>query len=211
MLFRSPQNLGRANVTSISDQTYDGKEKKPKVVVSSEGLILTQGTDYTISYSQNKNPGKASVVIKGKGNFTGLKTVNFNIKVPAVTRVKVSKYTDTSITFTWNLNKLFSGYEIYNSSNKKVASVRKKDVNKAKVSNLKAGTAKTFRVRGYVIKNGDYYYSPFVKIKASTAPKATKISSLTSKKSKQVVVKWKKIKGASSYEIYRSKIGRAHV
>ncbi len=199
-----PQNLGRANVTSISDQTYDGKEKKPKVVVSSEGLILTQGTDYTISYSQNKNPGKASVVIKGKGNFTGLKTVNFNIKVPAVTRVKVSKYTDTSITFTWNLNKLFSGYEIYNSSNKKVASVRKKDVNKAKVSNLKAGTAKTFRVRGYVIKNGDYYYSPFVKIKASTAPKATKISSLTSKKSKQVVVKWKKIKGASSYEIYRS-------
>ena len=131
--------------------------------------------------------------------------MNFNIKVPAVTRVKVSKYTDTSITFTWNLNKLFSGYEIYNSSNKKVASVRKKDVNKAKVSNLKAGTAKTFRVRGYVIKNGDYYYSPFVKIKASTAPKATKISSLTSKKSKQVVVKWKKIKGASSYEIYRSK------
>ena len=31
-----PQNLGRANVTSVSDQTYDGKEKKPKVVVSSE-------------------------------------------------------------------------------------------------------------------------------------------------------------------------------
>ena len=49
-----------------------------------------------------------------------------------------------------------------------------------------------------------YYYSSFVKIKACTAPKATSITKLASKKSKQAVINWKKIKGASSYEVYRS-------
>lgn len=199
----TPQNIGRATVSKVADQTYNKKSKKPSVSVSSGGVSLKNGTDYTVLHVDNKNPGKASVVIKGKGNFTGTQTVNYSIVVPKVTGVKVSSYTNTSITFSWKQNKVVNGYEIYNSKNKRVARVTKNSTVKATVSKLKAGSTGTFKVRAYVIR-GQYYYSDFVSIKASTAPKATSITSLTSNKPKQVTIKWKKIKGATQYQVYRS-------
>ncbi len=199
----TPQNLGRATVTKIADQTYNGKKLKPTVSISSGGVTLKSGTDYTVSHVDNKNPGKASVIIKGKGNFTGTKTVNYNIVVPKVTGVKVSGYTTSSITFSWKQNKVVTGYEIYNSKNKRVAFVRKNSTLKATVSKLKVGTSAKFRVRAFV-RQGQYYYSNFVNITASTAPKATSITSISSKKSKQVALKWKKISKATNYQVYRS-------
>lgn len=199
----TPQNIGRATVSKVADQTYDKKKKKPSVTVSSGGITLKSGTDYTVLHVDNKDPGKASVVVKGKGNFTGSQTVNYSIIVPKVTGVKVSSYTNNSITFSWKRNKVVSGYEIYNSKNKRVARVTKNSTVKATVSKLKTGSSDTFKVRAFVIR-GQYYYSSFVKIKAGTAPKATSITSISSSKSKQVALKWKKIKGASQYQVYRS-------
>lgn len=199
----TPQNLGRATVTKIADQTYNGKKLQPTVSVSSGGIALKSGTDYTVSHVDNKNPGKGSVIIKGKGNFTGTKTINYNIVVPKVTGVKVSGYTTSSITFSWKRNKVVTGYEIYNSKNKRVAFVRKNSTLKATVSKLKVGTSAKFRVRAFV-RQGQYYYSNFVNITASTAPKATSITSISSKKPKQVALKWKKISKATNYQVYRS-------
>lgn len=58
---------------------YDGKVKKPAVKVTFEGKKLKKGKDYTISYSNNKKVGKAKVTIKGKGKYSGEKTIKFNI------------------------------------------------------------------------------------------------------------------------------------
>ena len=58
---------------------YDGKEKKPAVTVN--GLV--EGTDYTVTYSNNVNPGTAKVTITGKGDFTGKKELNFVIEKAA--------------------------------------------------------------------------------------------------------------------------------
>ena len=55
---------------------YDGKEKKPAVTVN--GLV--EGTDYTVTYSNNVNPGTAKVTITGKGDFTGKKELSFIIE-----------------------------------------------------------------------------------------------------------------------------------
>lgn len=199
----TPQNIGRAVVSKVADQIYNDKSKKPSISVSSDGIALKSGTDYTVVHVDNKNPGKASVIIKGKGNFTGTQTVNYNIIVPKVTGVKVSGYADTTITFSWKRNKVVTGYEIYNSKNKRVARVKKNSILQATVSRLKAGSTETFRVRAYVTR-GQYYYSDFVSIKAGTAPKATKITSITSSKAKQVALKWKKVTGATQYQVYRS-------
>lgn len=200
----TPQQLGRATVAKIADQSYNGKKKEPKVTVKSGNITLKKGTDYTTVYVNSTKPGKASVIIKGKGNFTGTQTLNYNIVVPKVTGVKAAKYTDTSITFSWKKNSVASGFEIYNSKNKRVARVMKKTATKATVSKLKAGSTGTFRIRAIVNTGGQYYFGAFTKIKASTGPKATTISSLTSRKSKQAVVKWKKVSGATQYEVYRS-------
>lgn len=198
-----PQNIGRAVVSNIATQSYDGKEKKPSVSVVSDGITLRNGVDYAVSHVDNRNPGKASIIIKGTGNYTGTKTTSYNIEVPKVTGVKVSGYSASGITFSWSRNKLVSGYEIYDANNKRVAWVRKNSTVKATVSKLKAGTTGKFRVRAYVIQ-GKYFYSDFVTVTASTAPKAPSIKSLTSAKAKQVTIKWKKVSKATKYQVYRS-------
>ena len=67
---------------------YDGKTKKPKVTVkgkfsgSTKTLIKskTSGNScVSISYKNNKEMGKATVTIKGKGNYTGTLTKQFKI------------------------------------------------------------------------------------------------------------------------------------
>lgn len=199
-----PQQLGRAKVSPISDQVYNGKEQNPPITVTSGDKTLQNGKDYSLVYVNSAKPGMASVIIKGEGNYTGTQTVNYRIKVPGMTGVKFSKYTSSSVTISWTKNSVVTGYEIYNAKNRRALRVKKSSTTKGTVKKLKAGTAATFRVRAYVNKDGQYYYGPFTSIKTATAPSATKISSLASKKKKQVVVKWKKVKGATQYEVYRA-------
>lgn len=45
---------------------------------------LTNGTDYTISYSNNENIGTATVTVTGKGNYSNKATKNFTITAPEV-------------------------------------------------------------------------------------------------------------------------------
>ncbi len=59
---------------------YTGKEIKPSVTVNLKGAALTPDKDYTISYADNIQPGKAAIVIKGTGNYAGTKKVPFTIK-----------------------------------------------------------------------------------------------------------------------------------
>ena len=62
---------------------YTGKALKPKPTVTmkidGKTVTLKSGTDYTVTYRNNKNVGTATVTITGKGNFTGTITLSFNI------------------------------------------------------------------------------------------------------------------------------------
>ncbi len=199
-----PRQLGRAEISQAADQIYNGKKTYPKVKVSMSGKVLTEGTDYSLVYVNNKNPGKANIIVRGIGNYGGAQTVSFNIRVPKLTGVKASKYDSSSVTFSWNKNSVVTGYEIYNSKNRRVVRVKKASTVKAKVNNLKAASSATFRVRAYVTSDGRTYYGDFTKVKGVTAPKSTKITSIASTKAKQITLKWKKISKASGYEVYRS-------
>ena len=46
---------------------------------------MTAGTNYTISYADNKNAGTASVTVAGMGAYHGSKVLNFNIDKAAQT------------------------------------------------------------------------------------------------------------------------------
>ena len=63
--------------------TYDGKEKKPEVTVKSESGVLTQGTDYTVTYSNNIDAGTGKVVATGIGDYTGVLPAEFTINKAA--------------------------------------------------------------------------------------------------------------------------------
>lgn len=58
---------------------YNGGELKPEIKVTYEGFTLTEGTDYTVSYSNNINAGQGTVTVTGKGNYFNSKSVHFDI------------------------------------------------------------------------------------------------------------------------------------
>ena len=103
----------------LSNKSYTGKSIKPSVTVKDGAYQLIEGIDYTISYSNNKNVGSASVSIKGKGFYTGTVTKKVNI-VPAKTKITaVKNVSKKSAKITWKKDTGASGYEIYMSTAKK--------------------------------------------------------------------------------------------
>lgn len=74
-----PTNISDINVIS-KNQTYNGKAKTPAITVKHGNNVLNKGTDYTLSYTNNVNAGKAKIIVTGKGNYTGTKITTFKIK-----------------------------------------------------------------------------------------------------------------------------------
>ena len=84
---REIKELSTASVTSLEKAVYTGKEIKPSVTVKDEeGNILIEGTDYTLSYRDNKNPGTGKIVITGKGSWTGTVMKEFVIYISGTWR-----------------------------------------------------------------------------------------------------------------------------
>lgn len=86
------ESLGTATVSSIKNQTYNGKAKTPTVTVKINGKTLKNKTDYTVSYKNNVKVGTATVTITGKGNYVGTLTKTFKIvyAVPAKDKIYTS-------------------------------------------------------------------------------------------------------------------------
>ena len=95
------KDFKEAVVQDIENQTYTGEAVTPDVVVIYENEILLNGTDYTVAYENNVNPGTATVTIKGCGNYTGTVTQNFKILIDitgaVVAAVEDQPYTGHSI------------------------------------------------------------------------------------------------------------------
>ena len=75
-------------VTKPDDTMYNGEEQKNKPTVedTKTGKTLTEGKDYTLSYSKDvTNAGKVEVTIKGKGNYEGTANTSYQIKKRNVT------------------------------------------------------------------------------------------------------------------------------
>ena len=68
-----------------STYVYDGTAKTPAVTsVSLNGKTLVQGVDYKITYTNNRNAGKARVLVTGIGSYAGAVVKQFTIKPMAV-------------------------------------------------------------------------------------------------------------------------------
>jgi hypothetical protein len=87
------KSLTKDSVVLLQDSyTYDGTEKKPEVKVSDEqGTLLVEGTDYSVSYSNNVDAGSSlsdnppTVKITGMGRYSGTVEKTFTITPKALT------------------------------------------------------------------------------------------------------------------------------
>lgn len=132
-------DLANGTVT-VGSMTYTGSALTPAVTVKdASGAALTANTHYTVSYSNNINAGKATVTVKGKGDYTGSKSANFTIAKAnaAVTASDASKtFGDAAFSLAAKVTK-GDGKLTFKSSNEKVAKV---DTN-GKVTIVGAGSA----------------------------------------------------------------------
>ena len=71
--------IEKSTINAIPDQTYTGGTLTPQVSVSYNGTALVKDVDYTLSYSNNKNVGTATVTITGKGYYKGSISKTFKI------------------------------------------------------------------------------------------------------------------------------------
>ena len=72
-------NLSSASVTYTNSYRFTNSNITPEPSVKHGGRTLTKGNDYTVSYANNKAMGTATMTITGKGNYTGTRSLNFNI------------------------------------------------------------------------------------------------------------------------------------
>lgn len=163
-------NSSSKSVSSLSakvkNQIYTGKSCTPDVTIKDGSKTLKKGTDYTLTYQNNKAIGTASVTIKGKGDYSGEKTLTFKI-VPKKTTLTAKK-SGEKITLSWKKVDGAEKYQIYyrekgSEKYKKLATV---SGSKASYSTSKLDKNKTyqFKIRSYAETGGKKYYSNYSKV-----------------------------------------------
>ena len=182
---RNTRVIAKAKTASLSavNYTYDGKTKQPTVTVKdSKGKTLKKGTDYTVSYSSGcKNVGRYTVKVTLKGNYSGSKSLTYDInpKGTSVSKVTAAK---KGFKVTWKKQATqTTGYEVqystssnFKKGNKTVNIAKNKTTSKS-VSKLSAKKKYYVRVRTYktVKINGKNvkFYSGWSGVKSVTTKK----------------------------------------
>lgn len=82
------------SVSDIASVIYNGSEQEPDITVmdnsTTPATVLTEGTHYTVAYSNNKNVGSASVIVTGIGSYAGTVSKNFTILPKTLTGAMVT-------------------------------------------------------------------------------------------------------------------------
>lgn len=192
-------NLSTADVKlSAASFTYNGKAITPSVTVTCNGKVLTNGTDYSVAYTNNINAGTARVTITGTGAYSGVKTVTFRIKRAKATLTP----TAAALTLT--------------QSSRKTAVIKRKKTD-GKIS-LKSSNSKIVKISGTSIiplspgkatvtitaAQGKNYNAVSARISISVRPLPVSSLSLKSSAKGQATVSWKQVISITSYQIQYS-------
>ena len=168
-------NFKKATVSGISTKAFTGKNITQSITVKYNGKTLKNGTDYTVSYSNNKKIGTATVKITGKGSYTGTVTKTFKIN-PA--KQEIQKLTAKSKAFfvDWAQKGSATGYEIQYATNSKFTRAKKVTItnnktDKTTVSKLSGKKKYYVRVRSYTTVKGTKYYGAWSASKSVTTKK----------------------------------------
>ena len=198
-------NIKNATIGKIADQFCTGKAVKPGVSVKLGSTKLKKDQDYTVKYSNNKKAGTATVTISGIANYTGTAKTTFKI-VNKVNNVKAASAGYNSIKLSWDKLNNATGYKIYRAEKKDgsyecIKTISDKDTTTYTDKKLTCG-------KKYYYKVAPYKSSTVGKKSGAVSAKPSlakpKSMAATAKGSKTINVSWKKVSGASGYEVYRS-------
>ncbi|MDO4859718.1 MAG: fibronectin type III domain-containing protein [Bacillota bacterium] len=179
-------NIKTVPITSVNANQqaviYNGKRRYKTITVKAKlnGTVRTlkKGTEYTVAYKNNKNVGKATITIKGKGNYKGTFKRTFKIR-PRATWLRSVKPRPCGFKAKWaKKTTQVSGYQIQYSrkssfSTRKTITIKSNRTIKRSFKNLKGGKKYYVRVRTYKKVNGTKYFSKWSAKKVVRAKRPT--------------------------------------
>lgn len=195
------KQIASCKLVQLVNNTYTGKKLTPPVTILYNNKQLVSGRDYTVSYKNNTNPGVASVVVVGKGNYTGTTTLHFNILAANMIKLNAKAASTSSIRLNWSKGSKVTGYQIYSSNGKTKYGTTSKST--YTVKKLKAGTSYKFKVRTYVKVGGKTTYGKFQTVTSCTKVAKVNINASSTAK-KTIELSWSKNQTVGGYEIYRA-------
>ncbi len=202
-------NVKNAVITGLVDKTYNGKKRGSVGLKTTAGVKLVKDKDFTVTISNNKNIGTASVTIKGIGdNCTGTYKTTFKIIPNAPKKLKASDISMKKATLSWKKSDEGTTYQLYRSTSPdgKYTLIYSGKATSYKDSSLKNGTHYFYKVRAVKKVDGKKYYSEFSTVlKMNTELKSTdfKLSRNYSKRTTKVKVE--KTSGVTGYVVYQYK------
>ena len=151
-----------ATVSNVVTKTYNGKAQTQNPTVKIGTKTLVNGTDYTVSYTSNTDVGKARMVIRGKGNYSGAIVKYFNINPRKQTMKRITAGTK-SFRAVWTKVSEATGYQLeYSTSSKFTNSTKTWITSKTSyaktISKLSAKKTYYVRVRTYTKVGTTKYY-----------------------------------------------------
>ena len=167
-----PASLKNAEVTGLKTVVYNGSAFKPKPVVKLNGKTLKLDRDYYLAYKNNTNPGRATIAVKGKGNYNNVAVKYFAINPKPSWIAKLATPKTKQIGITWAKRGLISGYQIEISAKRDFSSgkMQKTVYDPAKltmtVTVSKAKTTYYVRVRTFKKASGKTYFSAWSAVKS---------------------------------------------
>jgi hypothetical protein len=162
-------SVEECTVSKIKNITYTGKALKPSVTVKYNGKTLKKNKDYTLSYKDNTKIGKATVTIKGKGNYTGSVKKTFKIVPKGTTLTKVTAPKSKQLKVSWKKqSKQTTGYQLQYSTSSKftkatVITVKGGKKTSALITKLAKGKKYFVRIRTYKTVGKTKYVSSWSK------------------------------------------------
>ncbi len=188
---------------SKTTAVYNGKAQTPAYIAKDRtGKLLKAGKDYTVTYSGNKNVGKAFAKITFKGNYGGTKTLSFRILPPAVKSISVSQ-TANKITVKWSACFGANGYKVFLYKDGRCSKTVDTTKNFASFKKLKSATDYKITVKAYVMIGKAKAISSAQK-SVFTATKPQKPTVAAKAKNGSAELSWNAVDGAESYTVLYS-------
>ncbi len=203
-----PVPAASVTVSSVEDYEYYGEAAEPWIELTYNNMWLDEGRDYTYSYRNNRYPGTASIDIVFKGNYAGTRTINFKIKLSAVTNLEAYSYSPKEVDLYWSSwSSEADTYYIYrySSSKKKYVYVNKSDSGYYTDKKRKQCTLYKYKIVPVVFNDKkEPVYGEAAYTECYTLISAPKIELTTLKKS--IEISYSENTAADGYVIYRQNV-----
>lgn len=181
-----PEDATNKNVKWKSDNTAVAKVKKGVVTAVAPGTA-------TITVTTNNGKKTATALITVISGQIGFKSV--------------ASYNQNTIKLTWNAATNVSGYIIYRRNSagkyKKIAKLSA-SVTSYKDKKLVTGNTYSYKIRTYTVSGGKTHKSSFsAAASAKVVPKRVKFVSAMALQGNSAVVRWKRDKWVTGYQVYK--------